>query len=155
MASAVNPIIARQLVEKLAAAKQGGGMPGLGGPGGPGEQGGPNAPGSPGGDMGQMVASQSAELNGADPQFMLKTVQQMKGAIVAMYVRASFQVPGAARHLAQAQKSLDAAIKELQQAAATANTVQPPPIANRAAMPNPAEVGSGGVGQIGGGPAGI
>lgn len=139
---AINPILARQLVQKLAAAKVGGGAPDAGGPS-------PDMGGGDGGDLGSMVASQSAELNGADPQFLLKTVEQMKGMAVAIYVRTSFQVPAAARHIAQAQKSLDAAIKELQGAAATQNVVRPP-IANRANLPNPSAVEQGGIGGIGG-----
>lgn len=144
---AINPIVARQLVQKLAAAR-GGGAPTPGAPAGmPGQPGqGPGGPGGPGGgdsgDLGDMVASQSSELSGADPQFLLKTVEQMKGMAVAIYVRTSFQVPAAARHIAQAQKSLDAAIKELQGAAATQNVVRPP-IANRATLPNPTAVGAG------------
>jgi hypothetical protein len=83
---------------------------------------------------GQQLSQQMSELNGADPQMMLKAAEQMKAMALAIQVRVAFQVPEAARHMAQAQKSLDAAIKSLQQAAATSNTVSQP-IVNQAGMP--------------------
>ena len=86
---------------------------------------------------GQQLSQQMSELKGADPQMLVKAAEQMKAMATAIYVRTAFQVPGAARHIAQATKSLDAAIKELQQATATANTVSSP-IVNNAGM-NPAQ----------------
>lgn len=93
---------------------------------------------------GQQLSQQLSELKGADPQLLTKAAEQMKAMALAIQVRTAFQVPEAARHMAQAQKSLDAAIKALQQASATANTVSSP-IVNQAGMsPN----------QPGGGPSG-
>jgi hypothetical protein len=117
---------AKQLVERLS--KQG---PGQG-------AGAPDA-------AGQQVSQQLSELKGADPQLLKKAAEQMKAMALAIQVRTSFQVPGAARHFAQAQKSIDAGIKELEQAAATANTVSSP-IVNNAGM-NPAQPGGGGQDQ--------
>jgi len=114
---------ARQMVERLA--KQG---PGQGGAS-------PDA-------SGQQVSQQLSELKGADPQLLSKAAEQMKAMALAIQVRTAFQVPEAARHFAQAQKSIDAGIKALQQAAATANTVSSP-IVNNAGM-NPAQPGGGG-----------
>lgn len=105
---------AKQLVERLA--KQGGG----------GDAGTPGA-------AGQQLSQQLSELQGADPQMLLKGVEQMKAMSVAIYARVAFQVPEAARHIAQSTKSLDAALKALQQASATANTVSSP-IVNNAGM---------------------
>lgn len=82
---------------------------------------------------GQQLSQQLSELRGADPQLLVKASEQMKAMALAIQVRSAFQVPEAARHMAQAQKSLDAAIKALQQAAATANTVSQP-IVNQAGM---------------------
>jgi hypothetical protein len=109
---------ARQMVERLA--KQG-----------------PQQGGATPDASGQQISQQLSELKGADPQLLVKAVEQMKAMGLAIQVRTSFQVPEAARHLAQAQKSFDAALKALQQAAATANTVSSP-IVNNAGM-NPAQ----------------
>ena len=105
---------ARQLVERLAqrGAPQGGASPDA---------------------AGQQLSQQLSELKGADPQLLLKAAEQMKAMALAIQVRTAFQVPEAGRHMAQAQKSLDAAIKALQQASATANTASSP-IVNNAGM---------------------
>lgn len=131
--SAPSPIagmLARQLIQRLAG--------GAGGPGGPPPG---MAPGGPqpvspdtGNQAGQQVASQLAELQGADPQSTLKMLQQVKSVLVALYPRTAFSLPGVARNLAQSQKYIDNAIKEAEQGAATMNTVQSP-IANNAGQP--------------------
>jgi hypothetical protein len=82
---------------------------------------------------GQQLSQQLSELQGADPSLLTKAAEQMKAMGLAIQVRTAFQVPEAARHMASAQKALDAAIKALQQAAATANTVSAP-IVNQAGM---------------------
>jgi hypothetical protein len=82
----------------------------------------------------QQLSQQFGELQNADPQMMLKTLRALKGMLVALYVRAAFNVPGVARNCAQAQKYIDGAIKEAQQAAATLNSVRPP-ITNNASIP--------------------
>lgn len=85
---------------------------------------------------GQQLSQQFSQLQGADPQMGLKALDQVKTMMVALYPKFAFEVPQAARHIAQAQKSIDAAMAELQKAAATVNTVRPP-ITNGAALPNP------------------
>lgn len=122
----VRSMMARQMVERLA---QKGGSPQQGGAS-------PDA-------AGQQLSQQLSELKGADPQLLVKAAEQMKSMALAIQVRTSFQVPAAARHMAQAQKSLDAAIKELQQASATANTVSSP-IVNNAGMNPGQNPGAGG-----------
>jgi hypothetical protein len=133
-----NPLagmMARQLIQKLAggggapggAMPPGGGMPQPGGPGGPGAQ------GAPPDQAGMQIQTQLAELQGADPNSMLKLLQQIKSQLVAIYPRAAFTIPEVSRNVAQAQKYLDTAIKECEKAAATASTVQP--IANNAGQP--------------------
>jgi len=111
----VRSMLARQMVERMA--KQGG--PQQGGTG-------PEA-------AGQQLSSQLAELKGADPQMMTKAVEQMRSMGIALYAKSAFQIPGAARHIAKANEALGAALKELQQAGATANTVSSP-IVNNAGM---------------------
>lgn len=112
--------MARQLVQALANR----------GPGAAGGMAGPD----PGDQAGQQLSTQFSELQNADPQFMLRALQHIKGMQVSMYPRAAFQIPEAARHIAQAQKSIDAAIKAVEQAAATQNAVRPS-IANQASLP--------------------
>ena len=114
---------ARQLVEQMA------------------KRGGPSEGGASPQASGQQLSQQLSELKGADPTLLVKAAEQMKAMATAIYVRTSFQVPEAARHIAQATKSLDAAIKALQQASATASTVSSP-IVNQAGMsPNQPQPG--------------
>ena len=87
---------------------------------------------------GQQISQQLAELQGADPQSILKILQQNKSMLVALYPRSAFTVPGVARNIAQAQKYIDNAIKEAEQAAATASTVQPPIANSTGITPQPA-----------------
>lgn len=111
---------ASQLVQQLAQQKGAGGSQGAGSPDA----------------SGQQLSQQLSELKGADPQLLVKAAEQMKAMATAIYVRTSFQVPEAARHIAQATKSLDAAIKALQQASATANTVSSPIVNQAGLSPN-------------------
>lgn len=117
----VRAMMARQLIQRMAQ-----------GQGGANEQG-----------MGAQLGSQFSQLQGADPQFMLKALNQIKVMMVPLYGRAAFAVPEVSRHIAQAQKSVDAAIKAAEQGAATQKSVQPQ-IANNAAMPNPVQGPGGG-----------
>jgi hypothetical protein len=115
-------MMARQMVERLA--KQGG-APGQGG----GAAAGPAAPDA----AGQQLSQQLSELKGADPQLLVKAAEQLKSMALAIQVRTAFQVPGASRHFAKVGPAIDAGIKELQQAAATVNTVSSP-IVNQAGL---------------------
>ncbi len=127
---------ARQMVEQLA--KRG---PGQGGAT-------PDA-------AGQQLSQQLSELKGADPQLLVKAAEQMKAMALAIQVRTAFQVPNAAKHLAKVQQSIDAAIKELQQAAATANTVSSPIVNSAGMSPNQPQPGGSGGPTPGGGPEGM
>ena len=114
---------------------------------------GPQSGGASPDAAGQQLSKQLSELKGADPQLLVKAAEQMKSMALAIQVRTAFQVPEAARHFAQVQKSVDAGIKALQQAAATANTVSAP-IVNQAGM-SQNQPGGGGGPQPGGGPEGM
>ena len=142
---ALAQMMARQLIGKLA----GGGAPGAGGaPAGPGGplppppgmtgQGGPGAGpgGPPATPAGLQLSQQLAELQGADPDAMIKSLTSMKSMAVQQYTRAAFTMPGVTRNLAQVVKYLDNSIQEAEKAAAT--TAAAGPIANNAAIPNPA-----------------
>ncbi len=154
---ALAQMMARQLISKLAG---GGGAPGAGGPpagpggpmppppgmigqAGPGAgpgAGGPPGPGGPGGPpttpAGLQLSQQLAELQGADPDAMIKSLTSMKSMAVEQYTRAAFTMPGVTRNLAQVVKYLDNSIQEAEKAAAT--TAAAGPIANNVAIPNPA-----------------
>ena len=115
--------------------------PGAGGPGGPPD---PNAP--PSTPAGLQLSQQLAELQGADPDAMIKSLTSMKSMAVQQYTRAAFTMPGVTRNLAQVVKYLDNSIQEAEKAAAT--TAAAGPIANNAAIPNPA--GQQGVSPVSG-----
>ena len=142
---ALAQMMARQLIGKLAGGAPNGGPPA--GPGGPMPpppgmtgQGGPPGPGGPGGPpttpAGLQLSQQLAELQGADPDAMIKSLTSMKSMAVQQYTRAAFTMPGVTRNLAQVVKYLDNSIQEAEKAAAT--TAAAGPIANNAAIPNPA-----------------
>jgi len=147
---ALAQMMARQLVQKIAGA--GGGAPAGGPPAGPGGpmppppgmmgQGGPGAGGPPGPGAppttpaGLQLSQQLAELQGADPDAMVKSLTSIKSVAVSLYTRAAFTAPGVTRNLAQVVKYLDNSIQEAEKAAAT--TAAAGPIANNAAIPNPA-----------------
>jgi hypothetical protein len=161
MATPPNPalaqMMARQLIQKIAGAgggppaggppagpggplppppgMMGVGGPGAGGPGGPGA-GGPPGPGSPPTTpAGLQLSQQLAELQGADPDAMVKSLTSIKSVAVSLYTRAAFTLPGVTRNLAQVVKYLDNSIQEAEKAAAA--TAAAGPIANNAAIPNP------------------
>ena len=167
---ALAQMMARQLIGKLA-----GGAGGPGGPGGPGAggpsagpggpmppppgmvgMGGPPVPGGPGGPpppgpnappttpAGLQLSQQLAELQGADPDAMVKSLTSIKSMVVSLYTRAVFTIPGVSRNLANVVKYLDNSIQEAEKAAATTSAAGP--IANNAAIPNPAGQ-SGGLGS--------
>ena len=147
---ALAQMMARQLISKFAGAGGGaaaGGPPsGPGGPAGPlpgaiGQAGpGAGGPGGPSGPpatpAGLQLSQQLSELQGADPDAMVKSLNSMKSMAVQQYTRAAFTMPGVTRNLAQVVKYLDNSIQEAEKAAAT--TAAAGPIANNAAIPNPA-----------------
>jgi hypothetical protein len=169
---ALAQMMARQLIGKLAGGAGGPGGPGAGGPpagpggpmppppgmmgmGGPPVPGGPDA-GGPGGPpppgpnappttpAGLQLSQQLAELQGADPDAMVKSLTSIKSMVVSLYTRAVFTIPGVSRNLANVVKYLDNSIQEAEKAAATTSAAGP--IANNAAIPNPAGQ-SGGMGS--------
>ena len=121
-----------------------GGPPMPGGPGGPGAGGppGPNSP--PTTPAGLQLSQQLAELQGVDPDAMVKSLTSVKSMVVSLYTRAVFTIPGVSRNLANVVKYLDNSIQEAEKAAATTSAAGP--IANNAAIPNPAGQ-SGGMGS--------
>ncbi len=115
-----------------------GGAGGAGGPGGPGPGPGPNSP--PTTPAGLQLSQQLAELQGADPDAMVKSLNSIKSIVTQLWTRAVFGMPGVTRNLSNVVKYLDNAIQEAEKAAAT--TAAAGPIANNAAIPNPAGMAS-------------
>lgn len=167
---ALAQMMARQLIAKMGAGGPGGppagpggpmppppGMTGAGGPpmpGGPGAGGPPPGPGGPGGSnappatpAGLQLSQQLAELQGADPDATVKSLTSIKSQVMTLVTRCAFTMPGTTRNLFNVVKYLDNAIQEAEKAAAT--TASAGPIANNAAIPNPAGQQSG-AGSTGG-----
>ena len=82
------------------------------------------ATGAPGAE--ESVGPASRELQGADPEYALKLINQLKKQIADMIPTLAFRAPAASRALVSTFKGLDAAIKELQQAQATLSAVGGP-----------------------------
>ena len=104
------------------------------------------------GTAGPMVGNASAQLQGADPKFALKQVQKMKQDVANLIAPLAFRVPAAARALASMMKGFDSTIKELQQAASTAEAVGGP--VGLSAVPGPQPPGASGPGTLGVSPLG-
>lgn len=111
------------LLQMLAQRGAGGGAPALGG-------------------QQEDAAPASRELQGADPEYALKLVSDLKKKAADLIPMLAFRAPAAARALASTFKGLDAAIKELQQAQATMQAVGGP--INMSAVPRPQPPGGGG-----------
>lgn len=71
------------------------------------------------------VGPAARELQGADPEYALKLVNELKKQIADLIPSLAFRAPAASRNLVSCFKGLDGAIKELQQAQATKNAVGP------------------------------
>jgi len=104
---ATNPILA-QVLQKL-----GGG--GVSGP-----------QGQPTDDSGMGASQMAGELHGADPTFLLKSLQALKQQLSQLFVQSSMRLPNVAGNIAKTMTTLDRAIKEAQQAAATQSVVRAP-----------------------------
>jgi hypothetical protein len=122
--AAGSPIIA-QLLQKM----------GAGGASGPG--------GMQTDDSGAGVAQMSSELHGADPAFLLKSLQAIKQQLSQIFVQSSMRLPNVAANVAKTMTTLDRAIKEAQQAAATQSVVRSPIGFNLAGGPGGSPSGSG------------
>jgi hypothetical protein len=98
------------------------------------------ATGTPGAE--ESVGPAARELQGADPGYALKMVSDLKKKIADLIPTLAFRAPAATRALVSTFKGLDAAIKELQQAAQTLQAVGGP--LNMSAIPSPTPPGGTG-----------
>ena len=84
------------------------------------------------------VGNSSSQLQGADPGYALKEINSVKQTISNYIASLSMRIPGAARALSGTLKGLDAAIKELQTAQATAQATGGPVRLSAIPQPQPA-----------------
>lgn len=140
MAAGQNPLssLLGPMLNKLSAG-------GSGAPGGGGE----GVPGEGTGDPGSQVSEMSSELRGADPAFLLRTLQSIKASLMAVFVQSGMRLPNVAGAVSQTMKQLDRAIKEAQTGQATASAVRSP-LGFSAATSQPQ--GGGGMPGAGGSP---
>jgi hypothetical protein len=83
------------------------------------------ATGAPGGPE-ESTGPAANQLQGANPDYALKMITDIKKRIADMVPTLAARAPAACRALVSTFKGLDAAIKEMQQAAATLNAVGGP-----------------------------
>jgi len=96
---------------------------GAGGASGPsGQPAGGDASEASGSNLGEMAS----ELHGADPAFLLKSLQQIKKNLSQLFVMSSMRLPNVSGQIAKSMIQLDRAIKEAQQAATTQSVVRAP-----------------------------
>jgi len=98
------------------------------------------ATGGPSADEGAGTAVR--ELQQSDPDYALKTVNELKKQIADLIPVLAFRAPAASRNLVSCFRGLDGAIKELQQAQATKNAVGP--ALGMSAVPTPQPPGGTG-----------
>ena len=104
---ATNPILA-QIIQRM----------GAGGASGP--------PGQPTDPEGMGASAMSAELHGADPSFLLKSMMAIKQQLSQLFVQSSMRLPAVSGNIAKTMTALDRAIKEAQQASSTQSVVRAP-----------------------------
>jgi hypothetical protein len=106
------------------------------------QQGGAGGAATGAGASDEQVGNASSQLQGADPSYALKEINQAKQLISNYISTLSMRIPSASRALASTLKGFDAAIKELQTAQATAQAVGGP--VNLSAIPRPQPPGGTG-----------
>lgn len=94
--------------------------------GAPSAAGAPTGGGGGGPDGGMDASSMAAELHGADPAFLLKSLQAIKQQLSQLFVQSSMRLPAVSGNIAKTMTTLDKAIKECQQAASTQSVVRSP-----------------------------
>lgn len=101
---------------------------------------------SPGSPLNQMMGSLFSQQQGADPDYILKTLTTMRTALGEMIPKAMMSVEGVAADLGGILPRFDKAIERLKKAA-QAQALARPPIGFSAAQSSPAQSGMGGGGM--------
>jgi hypothetical protein len=91
------------------------------------------------------------ELQGADPNAIMRKLTEMKTQLIEMIPHVAFTLPGVSKHISSMWKALDGAIKEAEQAVSTQQSASSVPIGMNAAHPQPAAPDQSG-GPLGGSP---
>jgi hypothetical protein len=102
----------------------------------------------------QLLASRLAELGGADPGAIGRTINQMKQTLIAVIQQTAMQIPNTTRHAAAAVTALDKLLEEINNASQTQNAVQSSPIGGSVAALQPGAQGGPGMFPGAGGPMG-
>jgi hypothetical protein len=116
---------------------------------GPSTQGGPQGAAPP--SASGMLSSRLNELQGADPNAIMRKLTEMKQQLIEMIPHVAFTLPGVSKHISSMWKALDGAIKEAEQAVTTQQSASSVPIGMNAARPQPAQPDQAG-GPVGGSP---
>lgn len=83
------------------------------------------APSAGGDDSSGQLGQLQSELQGADPGYMLREMNQIKAAMMNLFVRSGMRLPNVAGQIAMAMKQWDRAVKEAQQAGQTQSATRP------------------------------
>lgn len=75
---------------------------------------------------GPNLGAMASELQGADPAFLLKALNQLKQHLSDLFSQSTMRLPNVAGNIAKTMTTLDRAIKEAQQAATTQSVVRGP-----------------------------
>jgi hypothetical protein len=101
--------------------------------------------------LGNVLSGKLAELRQADPQAITRILQGIKRSVVDLIPQVAFTIPGMNKHLPNLLKTVEAALKEVEQAANTQQTVERNPIQASIAQPPTEPQPGGGMALPGGG----
>lgn len=114
MAAAANPLLGL-ILQRIASMNAGGGPGGMGG----------GIPPSPDASANNQLSNELANLRQTDPAALMRRIVELKKELGSIMSQTMLSLPGVARSLAKTLSGLDAALKEAQQATATASVVGP------------------------------
>src|SRR5438445_12461113 len=77
-------------------------------------------------DSGMGVSQMASELHGADPTFILKSLQQVKQQLSQLFVQPSMRLPNVSQQIANAMTQLARAIQDAPTATSTTSLVRTP-----------------------------
>lgn len=102
-----------------------------------------------GGDAAEQYAQQSAELQGADPQMLVRQLNQMQKLLGVIFVQTIQRLPNVGGQVSKVMSQMTRAIKEAQQAASTAAAVHRPSVDFSAASPSAGPEAAGAAARTG------
>lgn len=102
--------------------------------------------------LGNVLSGKLAEMRQADPKAITRVLMAMKRQIVDLIPQVAFTIPGMNKHLPNLLKTVEAALKEVEQAGNVQQTVERNPIQASMAQPPSEPQPNGGMQLPGGGP---